>query len=878
MSEHLTDGSGTVLRPREGSEQGGDRRLPEFVVPGPHLSVADRVAEVAQFIPYRLALEAADGRLTYAQLHRRMTALAAELVDVLPAGEPGRQPVGILAEQGTDSVAAMLAVMATGHPCVVLDVQLPEGRLAQIAERAGVAVVLVDEARREIGAALPGVREVRGLLPADEHGAPVAAPPLSLDVPASLIFTSGTTGVPKGVTFTHRTALAVGYTSRAAVRFTPEDRIAMVLPYSFAAGQMLVFAAALNGATLCIRDPRVHGMADLTDWLRASQVTTLHCTPSLLRSLRAGLAEGERLESIRLVTTAGEKVYGRDVHAFRPHLGEHASFVNWMGSSETEALTAFEIKATDPVPEGIVPAGRPVPLRELTVLDDDGVEVPPGEVGILHVTSAHMSAGYWNDPAETAKRFEPLPDGRVRFRTGDRARIDADGIVHVLGRSDDAVKIRGYLVEPAEVEAALRRLPDVLDAAVRGVAGAEDTVRLVAWVVPDPHQRTASPASVRAGLRSALPDYMVPRDVVLMEALPHNERGKLDARALPEPPPRPQPVPPATGWESVVEQLWAPVLGLEQVGRDESFTALGGDSLAVEEMLAALRDSFGVSLTTGELAENPTLAEFSALVADARRKGSRSRGGMLVRLRPTGSRAPVFCFAGAGGTAALFEVFAASLGPDQPVYAFQVNGFENPGMPDWTVARTARRYVRMIEEIVPEGPVLLVGHSLGGLFALQAAHLLRARGREVPLVTILDTFLPPAVRGPGAQDRVAPASPSAVQRGRRDLWRMRVKLLGAGLWRYSPDVHQEVFEQHGARLARFHRPTPWSGRSLLILSEENVDDPQWWDSVLTGEREVHQFSCDHVALLRRPYVEQVAKRVTAAADACQTSAGDRRNG
>ncbi len=878
--------------------------LTELVVPGPHRNVGERLAEVVRALPDSVALLDAGGELTYAELGARVQALGGELAAEDTAGE--RRPVGILAEQGVDSVAAMMAAMVAGFPAVVLDAALPAARLAVIAGRAGVGTVLADDARREVAEGLPGPVTVRGLLP---RGGAVATPqPADLDTPASLIFTSGTTGMPKGVTWLHRTVLATAYTSLGVLRLTPADRVALVLPQAFAAGQLMIFNTLLNGGTLFVRDARVHGLADLVRWLDEARVSVVLMTPSLLRSVTDGLADGHVLTSMRALLTAGEKVWGRDVAGIRPHLPATASFFNLYGSSETDSISSFEVGPDDAPPEGIVPGGHAYALRDLDVLTPDGEPVPQGEVGVLHITSAYMSAGYWGDPEQTAGVFTPLLDGRTRFRTADRARIDENGVLHLLGRVDDAVKIRGYLVAPEEVETVLRTYPEIADCVVRAIPGTGDQLRLVAWIVAAPDQRPPSAAGVRSTLSRVLPAYMVPSDVVLLEELPVNERGKVAVRDLPHPPERPEPVPPRTDTETELEAVWARILKLEHVGRDESFTALGGDSLAVEEMLTVLGESTGVHLSTADLAEHPTLAEFAAMVDGARRgaasgNSATGRSDTLVRLRRGGDRPPVFCFAGAGGHAAFFEPLAGALGPEQPVYAFQVNGFENPGLPDWTIGSAARRYLRSIEEVAPRGPVVLVGHSLGGLFALRVAQMLGERGRQVPLVVLLDTFAPPLARtgGDALLDRVrrtragvvgltlydfllptsirrrgrtAPADLDPARRPDRAYLRTRLRIVTAGIRTPSdPAERKDIFNMHGIGIAQFHRPKPWHGRTLVYQSEENHDDPRWWAALLPGEHEVRRMATIHTAVLRQPYVGDLAREVMAAVDGLVAPAG-----
>jgi acyl-coenzyme A synthetase/AMP-(fatty) acid ligase/thioesterase domain-containing protein/acyl carrier protein len=849
--------TGAVPAPRSGADG-----LPDLQPPGPDDTVLGRLAELARWIPDAVALDAADGTLTFGELYQRVLALSAELVEAVEAA-PGRPSIGIWAEQDTTSIAALLAALTTGTPCVELDITLPEARVAEIAQRGDVGIVLADDARREAAAALPGVIGVRGLLPTREAPAEPVQHGVTGDTPACLLFTSGTTGAPKGVVYTQRTVLAGGYNHRDALRITSTDRVAIVFPISFAAGLITMCAAVFNGATACIRDPRVHGVADAVEWVQSARISVLACAPSLLRALGAALPDGLVLPDLRLIATGGEKSFGQDVVDIRPHLRREASVMNWLGSSETGGLSTFEVASTDPVPAGVLPAGRALPLHVFEILGEDGAVLPAGEPGILHITSGHHAAGYWKDPEQTAEKFLPLPDGRVRVRSGDRATLDEDGVMRLLGRADDAVKIRGYLVEPAEVEVALRSLPQVRDVVVRAQPDERGLDRLIAWVVPDPAGGTASPAVLRSGVARRLPSYMVPRDVVLLEELPRNERGKVVAAALPPVPERPTPVPPATPTEAVLEPIWGRILHLEHVSRDESFTALGGDSLAVEEMLASVTSQLGAELTTADLAERPTLAEFAALVAARRADRSGRRTSNVVRLRTTGTRPPVFCFAGAGGAAAAFSPLAGALGPDQPVYALQVRGLEDRGVPDWTVGQAARRYLRQLEEIAPEGPVVLVGHSLGGLFALAVAHLLRERGREVVDLVLVDTYLPLRARPDDAPRR---QGPEAAPITRAQLWRTRLQVLTAGLVRRTAEVQKEVFHQHGARVARFHRPQPWPGRALLVLSTENDDELAWWEPLLTGEHEVLRLEGDHNALLRLPYVVRIAEQVTAAVD------------
>ena len=810
-----------------------------------------RLSELAAVLGDQVALESTDGRLTFADLDARARALAAALRGTAgEGGTPDRSPIGIYAEQCVDSVAAMFGIMETGRPHVVLDALLPEARVAQIVECAGIRKILADDTRQDVAAGLPRVREIRSLVPAADTAVPAPETGSLLDSPASLAFTSGTTGAPKGVVYTHRTVLATGHTGRAAVGARPGDRVALVLPQAFAAGQIVVNGALLNGATLCIRDPRVRGIDDLVEWVDAAGVTVLVATPSLARSLVGGLPDGAVLETVRLLVTCGEQLFGGDITAFRPHLRPDAVVMNWLGSSETEALTCYPVGSGDPVPDGVVPAGRVLPLRELQLLGPDGRTVQPGEPGILHVVSAHMSTGYWADPEGTARVFEHLPDGRTRFRSGDRGSIGTDGILRLHGRADDAVKVRGYLVEPAEVEAALRGLPDVLDAVVRGRPGAAGDSRLVAWVVPDPGGPRTTPVALRKAVGELLPDYMVPRDVVLLDELPRNERGKVALSALPEPQQRSEPVPPETATEAALERVWAALLRLDHVGRAESFSALGGDSLAVEEMLAAVEDRFGASATAGDVVAHPTLAEFAALI-DARQGGRRRQGTRVVSLRPASAGAAVFCFPTMGATASSLRALADLLDGDHSVYAFDGTGPAAPGLRDLSMDRAARRCAATIEELVGDGAVALVGHGLGALLALRVGHILQADGRQVVLLTLIDPPVPPAARPSGERPAAGPA--------RSRLVTLRAGLRkGAGRTGGAHGVRRALTGLYGEGVARFHRADPWFGRALVLVPHDGPDELGDYEALVRGQCEIQRLAADGAGVLEADWAVEVA--------------------
>jgi acyl-coenzyme A synthetase/AMP-(fatty) acid ligase/thioesterase domain-containing protein len=852
-------------------------------------SVGSALARVADEFGASLAVASTDLSLTYTELTRRSEACAQRLVAAVPADAAPQAPIALLGTPSASLVVAMVAVLLTGRPLVVLDSQLPTGRLQQIQEQARAAVCVTEAALRERAAALEDVPVLVDLADAvADPGSLVsegaARPAVRVDAhgTGTIVFTSGSTGRPKGVLHSHGLIITEAMIMNRYLGIGPGQRLALVLPPSFSLGEHAVFGALLTGASLHVYDPRVLGLRGLPSWLRQQRVTAISLTPSLLRALSGSVAPGEPLTDLRVVASAGEALQGADVLDARERLGP-VTVVNGLGSSETAQISFLPIGPDHDVPAGPVSVGPPVAEKEVLVLGPDGRPVPDGETGVLRIQAPFLAAGYLGVPDTPGSPFGVLDDGRRTFTMSDRVRRDATGALQTLGRADDAVKVRGYLVQPAEVETALRSLDGVADAVVVGVRDGS-TAALVAYVAPNGTVRTPSAAQLRRALLDTLPSWMVPADLVLLDELPRTERGKVDRAALPAPT-RPEPEPPQGAWEETVAALFASVLGRKDVGRGETFTALGGDSLAVEELLTRLHEQHGVQLTTAAVAEAASVAELAPVVAAAvgdqqsspsttrRGRRRRDRHTSVVTLRAGGSRPPVMCFTGAGAGGQAFLHLADALGDDQPVHAFQPHGLEEWALPDLTIGMAARRHLRELRRLQRHGPYRLVGHSMGGLIALEVARRLLATGEEVSSVVLIDTVVPPNLTR--RQHRVIPTAPSARrpagepagqdvlddEPGGVELWRRRGQALLSGFLPHLPGRPEHIREL-GVRVSLLHRPHRWSGPAAVYLSHLNEDDPEVWQKVLTGSVHFEVLHGDHNSLLRTPHIQTIARHIS----------------
>ncbi|WP_432509023.1 AMP-binding protein [Kineococcus auxinigenes] len=808
--------------------------------------IAERWRSVVAAAAERPAVVAGTSALTYAELDVRAHALAHAL-----AGVPAGEPVAVLLGHGEAVAVAAVGVLLSGRPMVALDAAAPGPRLAAVVDTAGARCCVVDGATSARAVAL-GLRPVPVEQPAASASRALPAP--DPDAPATIVFTSGTTGRPQGVVCSGRLTLHDAWLRADADWCRPDDALAVLLPAAFGLGLAELVSGLLTGATAHLLDPRALGATALLRELAGHATTVLAATPGLLRTL-VDVPGAALPPTLRLVRSGGERFLSADARAVAAALPPGCTLLNVLGSSETALLTSFRVDAEALGGAPAVPAGWPVADRELRVERADGGEAAPGEAGELVVVSRYLPSGYWRDPVRTAERFEDLADGRHLVRTRDRARVRADGCLELLGRMDLTVKVRGHRVDPAEVEAVLLTHPDVAEVVVVAHAGGaaggrEGRDRLVAHVVPRRGARLR-PALLRAHARAALPAPAVPELVLPLAELPRTERGKVDRSRLPAPAAGAVHEEPVGDWERALAETWGHVLELTGLGRHDDFFELGGDSLDVEHLLTLLHDDCGVRATAADLLAAPTPALFAARHRAGPGRARPAPG--TAALVPAVDAPPLFCIAGAGGLAIGFLPLARRLSGVCPVHALQAHRLETGGVPDWSLARAARRHLAAVRRVQPRGPYRLAGHSLGALLALEVAHLLRAAGEQVELVVVVDCFAP----GHG---------PAAPRRSPSQRLRHAAGLALTGLVGGPGEERSRRFHQQGVVLGRRHRGRTWDGRTVVVVA---ADEPgggraRGWGEWLTGPWELQEVPGTHLSVLREPSVAALADVVAGA--------------
>ncbi|MFF7457251.1 amino acid adenylation domain-containing protein [Kitasatospora sp. NPDC008115] len=566
------------------------------VAPSGVRPVLARFAERAAAAPDAPALEC-DGRtLSYAELDRRSTELAERL------GPVAGQLVAVRLAPSFELVTALLAIWKAGAGYLPLDPAHPEERRRLMVRESGAVLLLTDEDGE-------GLRILPGGDPAPDHDRAGLA---------YVLYTSGSTGTPKAVAVDH-TALAARVDWMAGLdgyRLTPGDRIVQFASIGFDTHAEELWPALATGACVVLLPGGGRTLPELLRGPHGRSVTVLDLPTAYWEELVAHDDRTPWPAALRLVVLGGSEARADAVACWRERHGDSVRLVNTYGPTEaTVIVTAADLGAPDAGRRP--PLGRPLPGVRLYVLDERGALLPRGSEGELYIGGAGLARGYLGRSDLTAASFveDPFADGPSArmYRTGDRARWRTDGTLDYLGRADEQIKLRGYRIEPAEIEAALTGRPDVLRAATVVLGGR----RLVAYAVPAPG---AAPdqADLREHLAARLPAYLVPDTVVLLDALPLTLNGKLDTAALPEPAPAATSryVAPRTDAEQLVTQLWQEVLGVPRVGALDDFFELGGDSLLVTRVVARIRAGVGLDVPIRDAFELSTAAALAARVEE----------------------------------------------------------------------------------------------------------------------------------------------------------------------------------------------------------------------------------------------------------------------
>jgi amino acid adenylation domain-containing protein len=823
--------------------------------------------------PDAIAVEYRHQSLSYGELNARANQLAHHLKS---RGIGPESKVAVCLRRSLELPVALLGVLKAGAACLPLDPAYPKDRLAYLIDDSKTPLILTQAGLltevTDFDADILHLDTGWSLVSAEStENVSSGASPENL---AFVIYTSGSTGKPRGVMLTHRGL--TNHTLAAARLFglTRSDRMAQFASISFDIAIEEIFPTWTTGGRLILREENASLAAgDFLIWVEQNGVTALDLPTAYWHELARELSDSDlRLPaSLRIVVVGGEKASASALAKWRRLSGSRVRWINTYGPTETSVIVSwFEPDLLQKIPS-VVPIGRPIPNMKIYILGQSLQPLPMGVTGEVYISGPGLARGYLNREELTAEKFvrNPFggPDSRM-YKTGDFARFLSDGTIAFVGRADDQLKIRGYRVELGEIEMTLESHPGVHEVVVLPTEDARGDRTLVAYVV---RARKAAPtrSDLRLYVQQKLPHYMVPSAFVLLESLPTTPNGKVDKRAFS--PPQAEDffttvtyVPPRTEVEASLAQIWEDVLDKKPVGIQDNFFDLGGHSLLAARLMQRLEQEFGKRIPLTALLAAPTIQQLAGLLRQEEIEGSWSS---LVPIQAQGSKPPFFCVHGVGGNVVGFRDLARHLGEDQPFYALQPQGLDGRCECLTNIPEMAQRYLEEIRKVQPEGPYRIGGYSFGGLVAYEMAQMLAARGEEVSLLALFDTY-------PGRMAPRRAGLKSLLSLPLREqlsfAWKKGSFVLGTLGKRlelqFLPRALRNV-RQACARAAAEYRIQPYRSRiTLFRVREKSVDtlhDPYaiWWD-LAAGGIDLREIDGDHLSLLKEPQVGLLARELS----------------
>jgi amino acid adenylation domain-containing protein len=828
----------------------------------------DAFAQQAKRTPERIAVVFRDQQISYGELHARSNQMARYL---RKSGVGPEVLVGLFVERSLDMLVALLGILKSGGAYVPLDPAHPKERIRSILRDAKPPLVLTQQ---DLADSLPEQSGKVILLDADWH--PIASEKtdalpdsFSSHNLAYVLYTSGSTGEPKGVQIEHRSLVNLLASMQKKPGFGAEDTLLAVTTLSFDIAGLELYLPLLAGGkvVLASRDEAID-VRRLLPLLHTSQPTVMQASPATWRMLMEGGWTGAPGMKI---LCGGETL--------PPDLAEDlssrcAELWNMYGPTETTIWSS--IYKVEPRVTNTIPIGRPIDNTSFYILDTRQQPVPVGVAGELYIGGEGLARGYLKRPELTSEKFisDPFSNrpGARLYKTGDLSRYLPDGNVRFLGRADFQVKVHGFRIELGEIETVLAQHPGVQQAVVLTREDAPGDKRLVAYVVPAAGQNP-TPSGLRAHLRQSLPEYMVPTTFVTLDNFPLTANGKVDRRALPVPEVvarQGEVIGPRDEVEALLLEIWQKVLNIQLIGVQESFFELGGHSLLAVRLITEIERATGKQIPLATLFQEATVEH----LAGAIRREPLSPHQMVIAIQPQGSQPPFFAIVTPGMNALGYVALARHLGNDQPLYRIQGPGARLKGRPYSApeFEHLADEYIKAMKTIQPRGPYYLGGMCEGARVAFDMARLLEARGEEIALLVILDTWVVE-----NTQIRFLWKIDYYSAR-LKDFWRISLSEKRTTILKWLRNRANNLNPRNnGTRsewpAAYWPGPSfvpPKFGGNITVLKTPKqpyyyVSDPlMGWGERTTGKVELQLIDVGtrkHILLLREPYVRQLAEKL-----------------
>ncbi|MEW6732068.1 MAG: amino acid adenylation domain-containing protein [Acidobacteriota bacterium] len=752
-----------------------------------HLCIYDLFKQQVKHTPSTIAVQCGEQCLTYLELDACANRLARYLQKL---GAIPEMRIGLCVERSLEMIIGILGILKTGASYVPLDPSYPNDRLDLIVKDAGCLLVItktqhIDRLTR------PDLRVIcldTDKFDIDEESVEEV---VSRAIPqnlAYLIYTSGSTGKPKGVQVTHQNLV---HSTLARFVYYRESVHAFLLLSSFAFDSSVagIFWTLCQGGTLIIPAEGVHfNLGELERLIEHHNISHMLCLPSLY-SLLLSEDKLHKAKSLKTIIVAGESCPLELVNRHYQCLPNTVLF-NEYGPTECSVWSSVYQCSMQTAVLGRVPIGVPIANTRIYILNKHLQPVGIGLPGELCVGGTGITRGYLDQADITAEKF--IPDsfsgelGARLYKTGDRARLLNNGNIEFLGRIDYQVKVRGYRIEPSEIEIILTNHPSVRDCVVVAYEEKTGNIRLVAYLVTKNQPATSN--ELINFLKEKVPEFMVPSAFLWLDAIPLTPNGKIDRQVLPMSKlcldDREDYVTARNQLEAVLVDIWCDVLAVERVSVQDDFFQIGGHSLLATQLISRVRDRFQIDLPLSKLFESPTVEKLAAVLvtsgidiewltpltdpniqeieanvkhypalfeAISIARGEIAVGAIanstithnaLVELQPQGSRPPFFCVHPGSGSVGCYYHLARYLGNEQPFYGLQASGLDTKTMPLESVEEMAAYYLTALHLVQKHGPYFLGGWSSGGIIAFEMAQQLYRQGQSVALLALIDTVLP----------------------------------------------------------------------------------------------------------------------------------------
>ncbi|MEH2279391.1 MAG: amino acid adenylation domain-containing protein [Nostoc sp.] len=669
--------------------------------------------------------------LTYQQLNQKANQLAHYLIQNYSI-EPNTL-IGISVKRSLEMIIGVLGILKAGGAYVPIDPNYPQERIKFMLEDSEISVLLTQSFLLD---KLPLTELKYQVICLDEElfTKELTDNPSHQSTPNNLayvIYTSGSTGRPKGVMIEHKAIVNLALSWTETFQVQTHSRVLQFGSFSFDLSIGEIATALSAGACLYLahQDTLLPGQS-LVNFLTQHKITHSFLSPSALSVLPKAT-----FPDLQCITVGGEACTAELVSQW----GNEQRFYNCYGPTESTVTAAIYLCQ----PNGRKPPiGKPIPNVHIYILDAKNQPLPPGIPGELCIAGVGLARGYLNRPEITSQKFIEIDlFGKTEriYQTGDLARWNADGNLEYLGRIDEQVKLRGFRIELGEIESLILEHPLVKEAAIT-LYKTETNQSLIAYVTGITNDLSSE---LRNHLKSRLPDYMIPAQIVVLDELPLTPNGKIDRKALPAPNLEIKSLytPPRNEVEQKLVQLWFAVLERQEIGIHNNFFDLGGHSLLAVKLLNNIQQVFGQQLALSSLFQNPTIAQLAEQIFNTSNTGVQQFHPDLLLLQPQENATSLFCLPGANGHGFYFQDLATNLGNEHPVYGLETPGRDGLSPLPNSVELHASQLIKVLRQQQPKSPYILTGYSSGCAVAFEIAFQLEQQGEKVELLTILDSGL-----------------------------------------------------------------------------------------------------------------------------------------